>query len=325
MIAVAGRLIARCRSRQLHWTPFKVWVSIMMNFLRRYLDELVTGSFLVFVFALVPFFPPEFATPGGRALAVWVLRIFFMLFALLLVAARFNSRARRLLGLVLEILPVVVAVLGYVSLKLMHASVITDWLGIQSKDHWMMAADIALFGKTPYLWLAQWGLDSHLFLQVMSCFYGLYPFTPILAVAWFLYKGDTAQLRLVRRAMVVSLFAGYCCYILIPVSGPLSIATPVAPIFIQSTLTYTFLMGNFRYVYDCFPSLHTANPWLIVWLCRSRFPGWLLAASIVVCAGITLSTIALRMHYGIDDIAGLAWAGLIALVARRTLPRATAQ
>jgi membrane-associated phospholipid phosphatase len=297
----------------------------MMNFLRRYLDELVTGSFLVFVFALVPFFPPEFATPGGRALAVWVLRIFFSLLALLVVAARFNSLARRLLGLVLEVLPILVAVLGYVALKLMHAAAITAWLGLSAKDHAMMAADILLFGQTPFLWLAHWGLDTRLFLQVMSCFYGLYPFTPILAVLWFLCKGDTAQLRLVRRAMILSLFAGYCCYLLIPVSGPLSVFTPASPIFIQSTLTYTFLMGNFRYVYDCFPSLHTANPWLIVWLCRGKFPRWLLAASILVCCGITFSTIALRMHYGIDDIAGLAWAALIAGLASKTLPRAAVQ
>lgn len=297
----------------------------MMNFLRRYLDELLTGSFLCLVFLLVPFYPPEFATPGGRALAQWVLRSAFLLFVLLLVAARFNSRARGLLRIVLEVAPVVVAVLGYVSLKLMHASAVTAWLGIQSKDQWMMTADIVLFGKTPYLWLAQWGLDSRLFLQVMSCFYGLYPFMPILAVIWFLFRGDTAQLRLVRRTMVISLFAGYCCYILVPVSGPLSIATPIAPIFIQSTLTYTFLMGNFRYAFDCFPSLHTANPWLLVWICRGKFPRWLMAVAIAVCSCITLSTIALRMHYGIDDIAGLVWLFPIAFLARKTLPRAPAQ
>jgi membrane-associated phospholipid phosphatase len=297
----------------------------MVNFLRRYLDELLTGSFLFLIFLLVPFHPPVFATPGGRTLAHWVLRTAFLLLALLLAAARFSSRARSLLRIVLEVAPVIVAVLGYVSLKLMHASVLTAWLGIQPRDHWMLAADNILFGKTPYLWFAQWGLDSHLFLQVMACFYGFYPFMPILAVIWFLYRGDTAQLRLVRRTIILSLFAGYSCYILIPVAGPLAISTQAAPIFIQSTLTYTFLMGNFRYAFDCFPSLHTANPWLLVWICRGKFPRWFMAIAITICSCITLSTIALRMHYGIDDIAGLVWIFPIAYLARKTLPRAAAQ
>jgi hypothetical protein len=41
----------------------------MLNFLRRYLDELMTGCFLLLVLALVLLFPVSFATPGGLALA----------------------------------------------------------------------------------------------------------------------------------------------------------------------------------------------------------------------------------------------------------------
>lgn len=293
----------------------------MNRFLRRWLDELVTVCFLVLVFGLVPFFPPDFATPGGRALAVWVIRIAFALFALLLVAARFRPRARRALRVVLEFAPILVAVLGYVSLKLMHASAITDWLGIPARDSWMLAADNLLFGKTPFLWLAQSPLFvSRPFLQLMSFCYSLYPFTPLLVVGWFLYRGDLAQVRMVRRAMILSLYGGYCLYLLVPVSGPLSILPQPAPLFVQSTLTYNYLMGNFRYIYDCFPSLHTANPWLLLWLCRNKFPRWFVVLGALVCSGITLSTIALRMHYGIDDIAGFAWLSMIALFARRTMP-----
>jgi len=36
--------------------------------------------------------------------------------------------------------------------------------------------------------------------------------------------------------------------------------------------------------------------------------------------GITLSTIALQVHYGIDVLAGLAWVFLMAKVAKATLP-----
>jgi hypothetical protein len=293
----------------------------MLNFLRRWLDELMTGCFLFLVLILVVLFPVDFATAGGRHFAQWVLWSVGVLVALLLIAARYAERVRPMLRVVAEIGPMVVAVLGYVSLKLLHAAAITHWLGISSKDPWMMAADVALFGRTPYLWLAQWGLDSRLFLEVMSIFYGFYPWTPVIVLGWFMYKGDMGQLRLVRRTVLISLYCGYLCYIFFPVSGPLSLEMPVKPLFVQTSLIYTFLMENFRFPTDCFPSLHTANPWLMVWICRGKVPGWMLAAGALVCAGITMSTIALRFHYGVDCLAGLVWIFPISLLAGATLPR----
>ena len=295
----------------------------MLNFLRRRFDELVTGGFLLLVLVLVLLRPVDFATPGGRSFAQWVLGTTGVLITLLLVVARFSRLARSLLSIVHEIGPVLVGVVGYVSLKLLHASAITDWLCISSKDQWMMAIDVALFGKTPYLWLTQWGLDSRVFIQVMAFFYGLYPFTPVIVLAWFMYKGDMEQLRLIRRAVLISLYCGYCVYILFPVTGPLALTTPATPLFVESTFTYRFLVDNYRFAGDCFPSLHTANPWLMVWLCRGKLPRWLMAVAIIVCMGITLSTIALRVHFGIDDLAGLLWIFPISLLARASLPRVT--
>ncbi len=293
---------------------------MMLNFLRRRLDELVTGLFLLLVAVLTVLDPPVFATPGGLLLARAVLWSAAFLAAVLLIAGRFSSRARRLLHLVREFAPIVVALAGYVGLKLLCASAITAWLGIPSFDHWAMQADVDLFGKAPYLWFSRGALDSNLFLGIMSGFYALYPLTPILALAWFRFRRDALQFRLVQRALIVSFYCGYCCYLLIPVAGPLSLARPASPNFLESTVIYSFLAGNFRYAYDCFPSLHTATPWLIVWLSRGRLPRWLMAAAIVAACGITLSTIALEVHYGIDVLAGLAWVFLISPLARATLP-----
>jgi membrane-associated phospholipid phosphatase len=293
----------------------------MFDFVRSYLDELVTGLFLLLVAVRTVLRPPVFATPGGLLLARVVLWSAAVLVAALFISGRFSSRARRLLDSVLKFAPIVVAVVGYVSLRLLHASVITAWLGIPSLDHWAMAADVAIFGKTPYLFFSRGPLGSNLFLLIMSDFYALYPVTPILAVAWFRFRRDALQFRLVQRALILSLYGGYCCYLLIPVAGPLSLTRTGAPNFLESTLVYSFLADNFRYTYDCFPSLHTANPWLIVWLSRGKLPGWLMAAAIVAACGITLSTIALEVHYGIDVLAGLAWVVLICPLARATLPR----
>jgi membrane-associated phospholipid phosphatase len=142
----------------------------------------------------------------------------------------------------------------------------------------------------------------------------------LLAVGWFLWRGERKQFRLMRRALIISLYSGYVCYLLIPVSGPLSLAGATSPTFLESTSVYSFLESNFRYLYDCFPSLHTANPWLIVWLSRGKVPGWLMALAVIAGCGITLSTIALQVHYGVDVLAGLGWVFLITVVTKATLP-----
>jgi membrane-associated phospholipid phosphatase len=153
----------------------------------------------------------------------------------------------------------------------------------------------------------------------MTACYAIYPLTPMLVLGWFAFRRDRENFLLVRRTLMVSFYLGYCCYILLPVSGPLSMLPPAAPGFIESTTIYAFLEANFRYVGDCFPSLHTANPWLMVWTGRRGFPRWLLLASCLVCCGITLSTMVLRLHYGVDVLAGLLWAFTIPALARLTL------
>jgi membrane-associated phospholipid phosphatase len=81
-----------------------------------------------------------------------------------------------------------------------------------------------------------------------------------------------------------------------------------------------FLMDNYRYAFDCFPSLHTAIPWLLVLLCRRKLPQWLMAVEVFASLGVTLSTVGLRFHYGVDVLAGLVWAWAAAMLARVSFP-----
>jgi putative effector of murein hydrolase LrgA (UPF0299 family) len=294
----------------------------MIPFLRRRLDEVVTIAFLLIAFLATLVHTPVFATPGGLLLARVVLIGSALLMVALIPAARFSRAARWLLGLVLDFAPAVVAVVGYVALHLLNAYAITAALHIPFFDHSMMRADQLLFGQTPYVLLARWGLDAPGFLRLMTAFYALYPVMPILVLGWFALRHDRKNFFLVRRTLIVSFYLGYCTYILIPVSGPLTLLPQSAPGFIEATSVYVFLASNFRYIGDCFPSLHTANPWLMLWTGRAGFPRWLLVLGCFTCSGITLSTIALRLHYGVDVLAGVAWVFLIPPLARLTLPRA---
>ena len=115
----------------------------MLSFLRRRFDELATIVFLLLALVLTILHPPVYATAGGLTLARWVLWGAGILLVALLIGVRFNTRIRPVLDIVLQIGPMVVAVVGYVSLRLFNAGSITNWLGISSKDPWMMAADIA--------------------------------------------------------------------------------------------------------------------------------------------------------------------------------------
>ena len=291
----------------------------MLDFVRAYLDELLTGIFLLLSAAFTVLHPPVFATRFGLLLARVVLWSVSAFVAAVLAASRFSLRARGIRTFIFDFGPIVVAVVGYVGLHLLDASAITTKLGIPPFDREMMAADVALFGRTPYLWFSRWGLVSGLFARVMSGFYAFYPLTPLLAVGWFLLRGERKQFRLLRRALILSFYSGYVCYLLIPVSGPLTLARASSPSFLESTRIYSFLASNFRYHFDCFPSLHTANPWLIVWLSRGKMPWWLMTAAIATALGIAASTIVLEVHYGIDVLAGLAWIFPVAAIARATL------
>ena len=292
----------------------------MLDFVRAYLDELLTGFFLLLSAVFTLLHPPVFATHGGLLLARAVLWSASIFVAVVLAASRFSSRAHGIRAYIFDFGPIVVAVVGYVGLHLLDASAVTAKLGIPPFDREMMAADVALFGKTPYLWFSHWGLVNGLFASIMSGFYAFYPLTPLLAVGWFLLRGERKQFRLLRRGLILSLYTGYVCYLLIPVSGPLALARAPSPSFLESTRIYSFLASNFRYHFDCFPSLHTANPWLIVWLSRGKAPWWLMAAAIIAALGITVSTIVLEVHYGIDVLAGLAWVFPMAAIAKASLP-----
>lgn len=245
----------------------------------------------------------------------------FVLLTVLFTLRFIGIRVHNLRRCLVEFGPLLLALVAYESLKHMHATALTVWLGIRPKDSYMLAIDMAIFGRTPYLWLDLWGFNDRAFISIMSFFYSLYYVLPILALSWFMLANDMRQFRLLRRGLVITLYGGYCAYVFIPVAGPLSSPHPAAPLFFENMTEFRFLIENFRYSFDCFPSLHTAIPWLIVFLCRKKIPRWLMILAVAASVGITISTIALRFHYGIDVIAGLGWAFFASRFARISLPK----
>jgi membrane-associated phospholipid phosphatase len=139
-------------------------------------------------------------------------------------------------------------------------------------------------------------------------------------VSWFWLLFVTILLMLAdsRRAVaeyvlasLVTFYIGYFCYVLVPVVGPgytMHFTTAVGDI------APTFTSNRLPLPRDCFPSLHTAISVLMViyvWRFRRRWTWFYLPFA----ALIIFSTLYLRMHYFTDDLAGVALATVVSLIA----------
>lgn len=212
----------------------------------------------------------------------------------------------------------VVATVGvYESLKHLHANRITEWLNITPKDAQMLSIDKMMFGMALPLrfeWLA-----SERFTHLMWFFYvWVYYLGPLLVLSfvYFVLEDDDLFLQL-RKAIVIGLLGGYVFYLLVPVAGPLFL---IGDQFTRPILTQPLLQklefDTLRYNWDCFPSLHTAIPWLLMIVTWRRLGKIGRALSAIAVCGVTLSTVVLRFHYGIDVIAGIAWAIIVVLIVK---------
>lgn len=246
--------------------------------------------------------------PFGRGRLTYLTVLALPILVVVLLLRRTSGDFR---NLVTSWWPVVGVLSVYESLKHMHANRITEWLGIQPKDELMLAIDERLFGQALPLYMDSW--TAPWFQELMSFFYiWVYYLGPFLLLATAYLLRLEELFRRLRLGIVLGLLGGYALYILVPVAGPLFLigdqfqhAIPT-----QSRLE-TLVFDTLRFNWDCFPSLHTAIPWILTALIWKRLPGWTVALAALLSTGVTLSTVALRFHWGIDLIAAFAWVFLV--------------
>ncbi len=231
-----------------------------------------------------------------------------------------RQRFSRLSTVLRDWWPVLGVLLVYENLKHMHANQITEFLGIAPKDMAMLAADVRLFGKALPLHFDNAVFAAPWFTHVMWFFYvWVYYLGPVALLGWayFLKEQDDLFLRL-RQNLVYGLLGGYVLYLLVPVEGPLYHLGEqfTRPILTQPVIQ-RYAFSALRYNWDCFPSLHTAIPWLLTMVAWKALPRGGRVAAVIGASGVTLSTVVLRFHYGIDLVAGIAWALLVAWALRR--------
>jgi len=197
-------------------------------------------------------------------------------------------------------------VLSYVFVVWFYLAVarITPALGTALRDGPLLAADEALFGRTPAVFLER--TATAWLTDLMSlCYMTYHLYLPVAVVH------AAAVSNMAARRLMIYLFTGFAIgfagYLLVPAIGP---ARAFPELFHASLAGGTLWRCIDQVVtkgssgYDCFPSLHVLIACILLdhdW----RHVRWRFWIMVFPSMGLLISTIYLRYHYGVDVLAGL--------------------
>lgn len=194
-------------------------------------------------------------------------------------------------------------------------------------DDWLIAADRAIFGVDPTVWLTKYSFP--VLTEYLQICYFLFYLMPIMQAIELWRKGAYDQLDAFARAMAFCYFISYLAYFALPAIGPrftlhdfAALDTDLPGILLTPILRDLINVGGGIAIgtadpamivnRDCMPSGHTMLTLVNILLGfrnRSRFR-WFFA---VVGGSLIISTVYLRYHYVIDVLIG-------AMLALITLP-----
>lgn len=177
-------------------------------------------------------------------------------------------------------------------------------------DELLQQWDQAVFGgKIAPLWF-----DPLYSMELTLIFSGVYLVWFILiysTVFLLLFKGREAVLEYTSKTLL-TFYIGYIIYIFVPAIGPLYTYS-----FAQDIGGLTTFLLNPKWINpaaDVFPSLHTGIAVVMLMQIWRSYRIWTILYG-PVCFLIVLSTLYLRIHYGVDVIAGITLAVLISKAA----------
>ena len=258
--------------------------------------------------------------PADNKAALTGSGIFFLLIAVTRLALARNALSARYEWLLRELWPVPAMLLGYLLMRLLRLELAIDALGIELMDPQMIVFDTALFGQPLPLLIQHW-VSPAMTLLMENAYLHFYYIVPVGSLLWlFYYRAEQpAAFILVRQGIIYTLVIGWLLYLLVPVIGPGQwlAASFTVSLGAQDGLVYD-AVNSFRYAYDCFPSLHTAVPWVTLLLCWRWYPWPLRLLVLTMTLSITLSTLYLRYHYAADVLGGIL---LAVIVAQLRLPQ----
>jgi membrane-associated phospholipid phosphatase len=217
------------------------------------------------------------------------------------VGLKLLSRTRPRLRLVYQLSPMAITPLIFSALGL-----IIPYLRAWTADAALAEIDIALLGSDPTRWFD--GMPWYAASTLQYCYLSYY-FMFVFGAVVFLYRRRFQTFFSILAVINGCLFTTYIGYYLIPALGPRSFYTypDPLPLGVTALAIHNALDAAEGIKLNAFPSGHTALSvlcLLILTRIRSRLANW----SQLPVMGLIIATIALRYHYAIDIVAGLACA-----------------
>ncbi len=220
-----------------------------------------------------------------------------------------RDATRAAIRVIREWLPFVLAVLVYENL---HDA--TNVVRPDTMDAPLAAADLAIFGVQPTIWLEQ-HLTTPLFTDyLLFCYSGFFFFPPGILLAILYLRGDERAFRTVAFSVLACFCLGFVGYITVPAIGPRFVLreaylNPVLGGLLFGNNATEIFVPYEQVMRDCFPSLHTAISTVSIasyWRFRNLLPGRSLAFFLLLPFIVSLwfSTVYLRQHWVVDVFAG---------------------
>ena len=191
----------------------------------------------------------------------------------------------------------------------------------------LIAADRAIFGTDPTVWLQQFSFSA--LTEYLQICYFLFYLMPIVHAIELWKTGQIIKLDAFIRAMAFCYFISYLLYFVMPAIGPrftlhsyANINTELPGIFLTDALRAIIDVGGGIWKgallpqnlvnRDCMPSGHTMLT-MVNMMMAFRYKSKLRWVFFTIGTSLILSTVYLRYHYVIDVVIG-------ALLAVITLP-----
>ncbi len=248
--------------------------------------------------------------------AIFCIALFFVFIVgaqSLLNSNKISSRQRWFLH---QFWPVPAILLGYLLMRVFRLELAIEYFAIAQQDSLMIELDTLVFGQTLPLYIQHW-ISPTLTLLMESAYLHFYYFLPMGSLIYFYWRQQDEYFLLMRQAIIYTLVGGFFCYFVMPVQGPIDFIPQQFSIPLQAGHEMVYAAVNsFRFAYDCFPSLHTAIPWVVLLVSWSWHTSLVRLVMLGMTLAITLSTLYLRYHYGFDVLAGFLWAVLIAYIVK---------
>jgi membrane-associated phospholipid phosphatase len=179
-------------------------------------------------------------------------------------------------------------------------------------DVFLIAADHAIFGVHPTVWLER--LISPALTALLQFAYISYYFIPLALGVVLIARGRFGEFEEVLFGILLCFYLSYVGYLLVPAIGPRFTLSHLQTGDLQaSPLIATIqdaLNGLEKNKTDAFPSGHTAVSLMSLYYAWKEREKKLFAGLIPVVTGLIIATVYLRYHYVIDVIAGIALTGL---------------